>query len=78
MLVSSSADTSRTPSITRPETITGRKLHALSHMGMLHWRPKDLNDLRLLCDRVPMEAAALRSAVAAYLADLGRPAADAR
>jgi hypothetical protein len=42
----------------RPETIAGRKLHALMHVGMLHWRPKDLNDLRLLLSRVPPPFAA--------------------
>ncbi len=55
----------------RPETITGRKLHALRHMGMMHWRPKDLNDLRLLLGRVPMEEAELPGAIAASFASRG-------
>src|SRR5436309_3098859 len=62
----------------RPETITGRKLHALMHMGMLHWRPKDLNDLRLLLGRVPMNRADLREAIAAPFTSRGNTTADAR
>ena len=62
----------------RPETITGRKLHALMHMGMRHWRPKDLNDLRLLLDRVPMNLAELPEAIAASFTSRGNTTADAR
>jgi hypothetical protein len=62
----------------RPETITGRKLHALRHMGVLHWRPKDLNDLRLLLDRVPMDCAALPEAIAVSFTSRGNKPADAR
>jgi hypothetical protein len=62
----------------RPETITGRKLHALKHMGVLHWRPKDLNDLRLLLDRVPMDRADLPGAIAASFTSRGNTTADAR
>jgi hypothetical protein len=62
----------------RPETITGRKLHALSHMGMLHWRPKDLNDLRLLLGRVPMNLAELPQAIAVSFTSRGNTTAQAR
>jgi hypothetical protein len=62
----------------RPETITGRKLHALWHMGMRHWRPKDLNDLRLLLGRVPMTRADLPEAIAVSFTSRGDPAAAAR
>ena len=62
----------------RPEAVVGQKMQALWHLGMLGWRPKDLNDLRLLLDRVPMDAAELREAIAAYLADLGGTGDDAR
>jgi len=62
----------------RPETIVGQKVQALRHLGMLSWRPKDLNDLRLLLAQVPMNDADLRTTVAAYMADLGRTLADAR
>lgn len=62
----------------RPETIVGRKLHALRHMGMLHWRPKDLNDLRLLLGRVPMRLADLPQAIAASFTSRGDTPADAR
>lgn len=55
----------------RPETIVGRKLHALWHMGMLHWRPKDLNDVRLLLSRVPLDACALPEAIAASFTSRG-------
>lgn len=61
----------------RPETITGRKLHALMHMGMLHWRPKDLNDLRLLLSRVPMNLEDLPEAIARSFTSRGNRPADA-
>jgi hypothetical protein len=64
--------------VCRPEAVVGQKVQALQHLGMLGWRPKDLNDLRLLLARVPVDAADLRGAVAAYLADLGRTGDDAR
>lgn len=64
--------------VCRPETIVGQKMQALSHLGMLSWRPKDLNDLRLLLARVPMDDGNLRKAIAAYLADLGGTGDDAR
>lgn len=64
--------------ICRPECVAGQKVQALCHLGMLNWRPKDLHDLRLLLTRVPLEAAALREAIAAYLADLRRGGDDAR
>jgi hypothetical protein len=62
----------------RPETIVGRKLHALMHMGMLHWRPKDLNDLHLLLSRVQMNFADLPAAIAASFTSRGNTTADAR
>jgi hypothetical protein len=62
----------------RPEAVAGHKMQALWHRGMLGWRPKDLNDLRLLLARVPMHDADLRGAIAAYLADVGGTGADAR
>ena len=62
----------------RPETITGRKLHALLHMGMLHWRPKDLNDLRLLLSCVPLSLADLPAAITVSFTSRGNTTADAR
>ena len=62
----------------RPESIVGQKTQALWHLGMLGWRPKDLNDLHLLLTRVPMDEADLRGATAAYLADIGGTGVDAR
>ncbi len=62
----------------RPETVVGQKVQALRHLGMLSWRPKDLNDLRLLLARVPLNDGDLRDAIAAYMADLGVSGADAR
>jgi hypothetical protein len=62
----------------RPEAVAGQKVQALWHLGMLGWRPKDLNDLRLLLERLPMGPAALREAVAALFADLGGSGDDAR
>jgi hypothetical protein len=64
--------------VCRPETIVGQKMQALRHLGTLSWRPKDLNDLRLLLARVPVDAVDLRAAIAAYMADLGCTGADAR
>jgi hypothetical protein len=62
----------------RPETIVGQKIQALRHLGMLGWRPKDLNDLRLLLSRVPVDAANLRDSIAAYLADIACTLDDVR
>jgi hypothetical protein len=62
----------------RPETVVGQKMQALRHLGMMSWRAKDLNDLRLLLARVPLDDADLRQAIAAYMADLGGTGADAR
>jgi hypothetical protein len=62
----------------RPETIVGRKLHALLHMGMLHWRAKDLNDLRLLLGRVPLDRDALPGAIATSFTSRGNTTAEAR
>jgi hypothetical protein len=64
--------------VCRPEAVVGQKVQALRHLGMLGWRQKDLNDLRLLLGRVSLDDAGLREAVAAYMADLGGTAADAR
>jgi hypothetical protein len=62
----------------RPETIVGQKVQALRHLNMLSWRAKDLNDLRLLLERVPMDDAELREAIGAYLSDMGSTGDDAR
>jgi hypothetical protein len=62
----------------RPEAVAGHKVQALWHRGMLGWRPKDLDDLRLLLARVPLDDADLRQAIAAYLADVGGTGDDAR
>ena len=64
--------------VCRPETIVGRKLHAIHHMGMFHWRAKDLNDVRLLLGRVPHDPAALPAAVASSFASRGDPPGAAR
>lgn len=62
----------------RPEAVVGQKVQALLFRGALAWRPKDLDDLRLLLARVPLSAADLGPAVAAYCADIGLAPADAR
>lgn len=62
----------------RPETIAGRKLHALMHMGALHWRPKDLNDLRLILGMMPTDADDLIAAIASSFTSRGNTTADAR
>lgn len=62
----------------RPEAVVGHKVQAIWHRAMLGWRPKDLNDLRLLLARVPLDAADLRESIRWYLADVGATEADAR
>ena len=62
----------------RPESIVGQKLQALWHLGMLGWRPKDLDDLRLLLERMPMDDFVLREAISASFAELGGTGRDAR
>lgn len=62
----------------RPESILGQKLQALWHLGMLGWRPKDLDDLRLLLDRVPMDRTAIREAVRCAFSELGGSGSEAR
>jgi hypothetical protein len=62
----------------RPEAVAGHKVQALWHRGLTGWQPKDLNDLRMLLARVPMDAGELRASVLAYLSDVGATAVDAR
>lgn len=62
----------------RPESVVGHKMQAMHHRGPLGWRPKDLHDLRLLLTRVPLDAADLGAAIAAYMADARATGADAR
>jgi hypothetical protein len=62
----------------RPEAVVGQKMQALWHLGMHGWRPKDLDDLRLLLARLPMDRAALREAIAALFAEMGAGGAEAR
>src|SRR5262245_48994993 len=64
--------------VCRPESVVGQKIQAMWHLGMFGWRPKDLNDLRLLLGRLPLDDALLREAVAGYMADMGGTGADAR
>lgn len=62
----------------RRESIVAQKIQALCHLGMSGWRPKDLADLWLLLQRLPMEDALLRPAIIAYLSDIGRAIEDGR
>jgi hypothetical protein len=62
----------------RPESIVAQKLQVLWHLGMRGWRPKDLSDLRMLLERIPMVPALLREAIAASFAELGASGDDAR
>lgn len=62
----------------RPEAIVGQKVQALWHLGMLGWRPKDLDDLRLLLERMPMDDAAVGEAISATFGELGGTGRDAR
>ena len=47
-----------------PETLWAWKLHGLTEFGPGRWRAKDLYDLALLGQYVPLDGAALRGAVA--------------
>lgn len=62
----------------RPESIAAQKLQALWHLGVLGWRARDLDDLRLLLERVPMDAVALAAAISACFAELNGTTGDAR
>lgn len=62
----------------RPEAVVGQKVQALCYRGALAWRPKDLDDLRLLLARVPLNATDLRAVIPAYVADIGLTTTDAR
>ena len=62
----------------RPEAVAAQKVKALWFQGVLGWRPKDLDDLRLMLERVPMDPAVLRGAEAGYFADVNGTLADAR
>jgi len=61
----------------RRETIVGRKLHALWHMGLMHWRPKDLHDLWLLMRSTPLGTTDLRDSIVASFSSRGDTSADA-
>jgi hypothetical protein len=62
----------------RPECVAGQKLQALWHMGLHRWRPKDLDDLRVLLQRLPLDRAAFHEAITALFTDLGGSGEDAR
>lgn len=62
----------------RPAAVLGHKMQALWHRGVHGWRPKDLHDVLLLFTLVEMDAAAVRDAVVAYLADVGATIDNAR
>ncbi|MGF1579769.1 MAG: nucleotidyl transferase AbiEii/AbiGii toxin family protein [Gemmataceae bacterium] len=62
----------------RPETILGRKLHALLQMGRRHWRPKDINDIRLLLRHMPMNLDDLTAAIEVSFTSRGDTIDDAR
>ena len=51
----------------RPQTLIGRKLQVLTELGHRHWRPKDLNDIRLLLARFDPDRATLGQAIEASL-----------
>jgi Nucleotidyl transferase AbiEii toxin, Type IV TA system len=64
--------------VCRPEAVAGQKVQALWHLGMHGWRPKDLDDLRMLLERLPMDPAALREAIGAAFAEMSGTGDDAR
>lgn len=62
----------------RPETIIGRKLHAIWDMGITQWRPKDLSDIRFILKSQPTEPDALAAAIATSFTSRGDKASDAK
>ncbi|MBX2799930.1 MAG: nucleotidyl transferase AbiEii/AbiGii toxin family protein [Myxococcales bacterium] len=51
----------------QPQTLIGRKLQVVAELGRRYWRPKDLNDARLLLRRFELSRAVLdRSLQAAF------------
>ena len=62
----------------RPEAIAARKLHALADMGMRHWRPKDLNDIRLLLDHMEIDDTDLIAGIDYSFSSRGDPTTKAR
>jgi hypothetical protein len=61
----------------RPETALAWKLHGLAEMGPQGWRPKDLHDLFLLVEAMPLEEAWLAPAIEAAFVSRGYAPADA-
>jgi hypothetical protein len=61
----------------RPETMVGWKLHGLAERGA-RWRPKDLHDLLLMTEHLPMNVADLAPAIEAAFVSRGFTVADAR
>jgi hypothetical protein len=64
--------------VCRPEHVVGQKIQALWHMHEDRWRPKDLYDLYLLIDRMPLDPAILRAALDALMAEVGATREQAR
>lgn len=46
-----------------PESIVGRKLQVIVGRGPRHWRPKDLNDIRLVLSSIPLSERTLGDAI---------------
>jgi hypothetical protein len=61
----------------RPETALAWKLHGLAEMGPHGWRPKDLHDLYLLVESMPLEDGSLPSAIEAAFVSRGYALTDA-
>jgi hypothetical protein len=61
----------------RPETALAWKLHGLAEMGRHGWRPKDLHDLYLLVESMPLEDASLPAAIEAAFVSRGYALTDA-
>jgi hypothetical protein len=62
--------------VCRPETLLAWKMHGLAEMGT-GWRPKDLADLWLIGNHVPLESAALPPAIEAAFVSRGCRTEDA-
>jgi hypothetical protein len=62
----------------RPETMVAWKLHGLFEMGERRWRAKDLHDLLLITQGVPLQLAGLVPAIAVAFTSRNATVEDAR
>jgi hypothetical protein len=62
----------------KPESIVGRKLQVIAGLGQPYWRPKDLNDVRLMLGQLPLQPHVLGEALEASLEGCAESLQDVR